>query len=100
MCEWLKTVSLLKSETTNDTIKPKKLTTTKKNCKNVIKSILLLKTLALLKFLIEIKIIKRAQQNPKINEYCPIKLAKIISPVMLLLPLEAYNFHHVLLKFL
>ena len=99
MCEWLKTVSLLKSETTNDTIKPKKLTTTKKSCKNVIKIILLSKILESLKFLIEIKIIKRAQQNPKISEYCPIKLAKIISPAMLLLLLGAYNFHHVLLKF-
>ena len=95
MCEWLKTVSLLKSETTNDIIKLKKLTITKKNCKKVREIILLSKAFVLLKFLIEIKIIKREQQSPKISEYFPIKLAKIISPLKPLLLLVAYNFHHV-----
>ena len=95
MCEWLKTVSLLKSETINDIIRPKKLTVTKKNCIKVREIILLSKIPVLLKFLVEIKTIKIAQQNPKTNEYCPIKLAKIISPLMLLLLQVAYNFHHV-----
>ena len=36
VCEWLKTVSLLKSELTKDKIKPKKLKVTKRNnCKKV-----------------------------------------------------------------
>jgi hypothetical protein len=35
VCELLKTVSLLKSDNTKEIIKLKKLTTTKKNCKNV-----------------------------------------------------------------
>ena len=35
MCELLNTVSLLKSDNTKEIIKLKKLTTTKKNCKNV-----------------------------------------------------------------
>ena len=77
MCEWLKTVSLLKSETTNDVIKQKKLTITKKNCKKVIEIILLSKIFVFLKFLIATKVIKRAQQSPKISEYFPIKLAKL-----------------------
>ena len=53
------------------------------------------KIFVLLKFLIEIRIIKRAQQSPKINEYFPIKLAKIISPLKPLLLQVAYNFRHV-----
>ena len=95
MCEWLKTVSLLKSENTNDVIRQKKLTITKKNCKNVREIIFLSKVFALLKFLIATKVIKRAQQSPKISEYFPIKLAKIISPLKPLVLLVAYNFHHV-----
>ena len=42
MWELLKTVSLLKSELTNDKINPKKLTNTKKNWKKDIEKILLL----------------------------------------------------------
>ena len=76
MCEWLKTVSLLKSETTNDVIKQKKLTITKKNCKSVNEIILLSKTLWSLKFFIEKKIINKEKNSPNINEYNPIKLAK------------------------
>ena len=49
-------------------INPKKLTTTKKNCKNVNKIILWSKIFVFLKFLIENKIIKREKQNPKIRE--------------------------------
>ena len=68
MCEWLKTVSLLKSEFTNEKINPKKLTTTKKNCKNVNKIILWSKIFVFLKFLIENKIIKKEKQSPKAKE--------------------------------
>ena len=68
MWEWLKTVSLLKSEFTKDKIKPKKLTITKKNCKKVRDIILLSKISKFLKFLIENKIIKKEKQNPKIKE--------------------------------
>ena len=68
MWEWLNTVSLLKSEITKDIIKPKKLNITKKNCKNVIEIILLLKVSRLLKFLIERNKIKNEQQSPKTKE--------------------------------
>ena len=67
MWEWLNTVSLLKSEITKDIIKPKKLNRTKKSCKNVNETILLLKVSWLLKFLIEKNKIKKEQQSPKIN---------------------------------
>ena len=53
MCEWLKTVSLLKSETTNEETKHKKLITTKKNCKNVNDKILVSNTFEFLKFINE-----------------------------------------------
>ena len=82
VCEWLKTVSLLKSELTKDNINPKKLTTIKKSCKKVKDITLLFKLPDLLKSLTEKKIIKTEQQSPKINEYDPIKLAKFISPPM------------------
>ena len=52
----MKTVSLLKSELTNDKIRPKKLNITKKNCKKVKEIILLLKIFTFLKFLTEIKL--------------------------------------------
>ena len=77
MCELLNTVSLLKSEFINDMINPIKLTITKNSCKNVNDKILLSKLLGLLKFLTEKKKIIKEQQNPKIREYDPIKLAKI-----------------------
>ena len=48
-------------------IKPKKLVTTKKNCKKVSFTILLSKIMEFLKFLIENKIIKNDEQAPKIN---------------------------------
>ena len=51
MCELLKTVSLLKSDTTNDNTRHKKLMTTKKNCKNVNDKILLSNTCEFLKFI-------------------------------------------------
>ena len=53
MCELLKTVSLLKSDTTNDNTKHKKLITTKKNCKNVNDKILASNTFEFLKFFAE-----------------------------------------------
>ena len=53
VCELLKTVSLLKSETTNDKIKHKKLITTKKNCKKVNDNILASNNLGFLKFFAE-----------------------------------------------
>jgi len=53
VCELLKTVSLLKSDTINDKIKHKKLITTKKNCKNVNDKILESNTFAFLKFFAE-----------------------------------------------
>jgi hypothetical protein len=66
--ELLKTVSLLKSEFTKDKIKPKKLITTKKNCRKV-KDIILLSNIPVsLKFLIEKKIIKEEKESPKIKE--------------------------------
>ena len=66
--EWLKTVSLLKSEFINDIIKPRKLTITKKNCKNVKEIIFLSKMFVFLKFLTEKKTIKKEEQNPKTKE--------------------------------
>ena len=72
---------MLKSEFINEIIRPRKLTTTKKNCKNVRDKILLSKFKKFLKFLIEKKIIKNDEQSPKNKEYNPIKLAKIISPL-------------------
>ena len=48
---------MLKSEFINEIIRPRKLTTTKKNCKNVRDKILLSKFKKFLKFLIEKKII-------------------------------------------
>ena len=68
MCEWLKTVSLLKSELIKDIIKPKKLNITNKSCKNVKEIILLSKIFASLKFLIENMIIKKEKQSPKNKE--------------------------------
>jgi hypothetical protein len=64
----LKTVSLLKSELIKDKINPKKLTTTKKNCKKEKDINLLSKILKSLKFLIENNMIKKEKQSPKINE--------------------------------
>ena len=53
MCELLKTVSFVKSDNTNDKTKLKKLTTTKKNCKNVSDKILASNNFEFLKSLIE-----------------------------------------------
>jgi predicted nicotinamide N-methyase len=53
VCELLKTVSLLKSDITNDKTKHKKLVTTKKNCKKVNDKILVSNTLEFLKFIAE-----------------------------------------------
>jgi hypothetical protein len=53
VCELLKTVSLLKSDTTNDSTRHKKLITTKKNCKNVNDKILASNTFEFLKFIAE-----------------------------------------------
>ena len=77
MWEWLKTVSLLKSEKIKEKTSPKKLRTTKKNCKKVNNKILLLKFFKTFNSLIEKKNIKKEQQSPKIKEYVPTKLAKI-----------------------
>ena len=67
--ELLKTVSLPKSELTNDKIKPEKLTNTKKNWKKDIEKTLLSITLFLLfKFLIDTGIISIEKKNPKIKE--------------------------------
>ena len=69
MWELLKTVSLLKSELTNDKIKPKKLTNTKKNWKKDIEKILLSIIWFLsLKFLIDTGIISIEKKNPEIKE--------------------------------
>jgi predicted nicotinamide N-methyase len=51
VCELLKTVSLLKSDITNDKTRHKKLITTKKNCKNVNDKILVSNTFEFLNFL-------------------------------------------------
>ena len=66
--EWLYTVSLLKSEFTKESINPKKLSTTKKNCKKVKDINLLSKIFVFLKFLNEKKIIKKDKQNPNTKE--------------------------------
>ena len=68
MWEWLKTVSLLKSELIKDIINPKKLMTTKKNWINVKDMIFLSKISLSLKFLTEKKIIKIEKKSPKPNE--------------------------------
>ena len=68
MCEWLKTVSLLKSEFTKEKIKPKKLVTTKKNWRKVKKIIFLSKSFEFLKFFIPNKITKKEKQSPKFKE--------------------------------
>ena len=68
MWEWLKTISLLKSEYTKDITNPKKLTVTKKNCKKVSEIILLSRWFWLSKFLIEKKIIKKEQASAKFKE--------------------------------
>ncbi len=68
VCEWLKTVSLLKSEFTKEIIKPKKLTTTKINCKKVKDKILSSKIFSFLKFLIEKKTIINDIKSPKFKE--------------------------------
>ena len=60
-----------------DAIKPKKLTITKKNCKKVRKIILLSKFFVSLKFLTDVKTIKKEKLSPIIKEYNPIKLDKI-----------------------
>ena len=62
-------------------MRPRKLITTKKNCKNVKDKILISKFREFLKFLIEKKIIKKDEQSPKNKEYNPIKLATTISPL-------------------
>ena len=76
-------------------INPIKLVITKKSCKNVNDKILLSKLIGFLKFFIEKKIINKEQLSPRIKEYDPIKLAKFISPQLLLSLLGAYSFHHV-----
>ena len=69
MWELLKTVSLLKSELTNDKINPQKLTNTKKNWKKDIEKILLsIIWFLLLKFLIDTGIISIEKKNPEIKE--------------------------------
>ena len=68
MCEWLNTVSLLKSELTKEKIKPRKLRKTKKNCKKVKLIIFLSKFFEFLKFLIEKKLVTNEQQKPNNNE--------------------------------
>ena len=68
MCELLKTVSFAKSDNIKDKTKLEKLTTTKKNCKNVNDKILVSNNLKFLKFLTEKKIKINPKHNPKINE--------------------------------
>ena len=82
MWEWLKTVSLLKSDLMKDVINPRKLIITKKNWINVKNTIFLFKISEFFKFLIEKKMINTEKKSPKPNEYEPIKLAKFISPLM------------------
>ena len=65
--EWLKTVSLLKSEFIKEIIRPKKLIRTKKNCKKVKKINLLSNIFEFLKFCIEKNIIKKDRARPKTN---------------------------------
>jgi hypothetical protein len=68
VCELLKTVSLLKSDTTNEKTKHKKLITTKKNCKNVNDKILVSNTLDFLKFFAERKKRTNPKKSPKRSE--------------------------------
>ena len=64
-----RTISMeMKSELTNEKIKPRKLTNTNRNCKNVEKIILLSKISLFFKFLIDNKMIKKEKQSPKIKE--------------------------------
>ena len=66
----------------NEIINPRKLIITKKSCKNVKDRIFLSKTREFLKFLIEKRTTIKDKQSPKTKD--PIKLAKTISPLMLL----------------
>ena len=70
MCELLKTVSLLKSEFTNDKIKLKKLIITKNSCKKDKDKTFWLTCLLLLllKSFIETPQSKTENSKPKINE--------------------------------
>ena len=66
--EWLKTVSLLKSEFTNDATKPRKLKITKKSWKKVKEIILLFKIFESLKFFKDNKTIRKDNKSPKTKE--------------------------------
>ena len=68
MWEWLKTVSLLKSEFTKDKIKPEKLIITNKSCKKTNDITLVSRFRVSLKFLIEKNITKIETPTPKIKE--------------------------------
>ena len=68
MWEWLKTVSLLKSELTKDKIKPEKLIITNKSCKKTNEITLVSSFRVSLKFLIEKNITKIETPTPKIKE--------------------------------
>ena len=68
MCELLNTVELLKSEFTNEIIRPKKLTITNNNCKKVRYKSLLSKLVESLKFLNEKNKIKKEHPSPKNKE--------------------------------
>ena len=68
MWEWLKTVSLLKSEFTNDISRPRKLINTNKNCKKTKEIIFKSNFWWLLKFLIEKKNIRNDKPRPKTKE--------------------------------
>ena len=67
VCELLNTVSLLKSENTNDKIKHKKLKRTKINCKKVKDIIFVSKYSEIWKFFIEKKIIIKPTHSPKLK---------------------------------
>ena len=68
MWEWLKTVSLLKSEFTKDKIRPEKLIITNKSCKKTNDITLVSRFWVSLKFLIEKNITKIETPTPKIKE--------------------------------
>ena len=68
MWEWLKTVSLLKSELIKDKIKPEKLIITNKSCKKTNDITLVSRFRVSLKFLIEKNITKIETPTPKIKE--------------------------------
>ena len=68
MWEWLKTVSLLKSELTKDKINPEKLIITNKSCKKTNDITLVSRFRVSLKFLIEKNITKIETPTPKIKE--------------------------------